>query len=75
MTTIFTSRLARAAVQATTPLFRPIILTIPIQYSADSHSTLAASMKAIDSLIAVLNPKDSSTIGTLLSTDAGILTI
>ncbi len=72
MTQILTSRLDKQAFTAKKPQFFPIILTIPIPYSAASASTLAAVMNGIDSAIAVSNPKDLSTKGISLSMLDGI---
>lgn len=53
---MLTSRLAREELTGKVPHFLPGIRTIPIPYSAASASILAASMKAIDSCVAVAKP-------------------
>ena len=69
---MFTSRLDKHAFTAKIPQFLPIILTIPIPYSAASASTFAAVIKGIDSAIAVSKPNDLSTNGMSLSILDGI---
>lgn len=69
---MLTSRLAKQALTAKKPQCLPIILIIPIPYSAASASTFAAVIKGIDSAIAVSNPNDLSTKGISLSILEGI---